>query len=33
VTADDVQRVAAAYLIEGARTVAYTYAPAEGGAK
>ncbi len=33
VTADDVQRVAATYLIESARTVAYTHAPAEGGAK
>ena len=33
VTADDVQRVAATYLIDSARTVAYTYAPAEGGKK
>jgi predicted Zn-dependent peptidase len=33
VTADDVLRVAKKYLIEGTRTVAYTQAPAEGGAK
>jgi len=33
VTADDVQRVAKQYLIENARTVAYTQAPAEGVAK
>ena len=33
VTADDVQRVAKTYLIEKTRTVAYTEAPAEGGAK
>jgi predicted Zn-dependent peptidase len=33
VTADDVQRVAKTYLIENTRTVAYTQAPAEGGAK
>jgi predicted Zn-dependent peptidase len=33
VTADDVQRVAKTYLIESTRTVAYTQAPAEGGAK
>jgi predicted Zn-dependent peptidase len=33
VTADDVQRVASTYLIESARTVAYTFVPAEGGAK
>jgi predicted Zn-dependent peptidase len=33
VTADDVQRVAATYLTGSARTVAYTYTPAEGGQK
>ncbi|HVO97017.1 MAG TPA: pitrilysin family protein [Bryobacteraceae bacterium] len=33
VTAADVQRVAQKYLIESGRTVAYTQAPAEGGAK
>jgi len=33
VTAEDVQRVAQKYLVENTRTVAYTYAPAEGGAK
>lgn len=33
ITADDVERVAKTYLIDSARTVAYTYAPAEGGAK
>jgi predicted Zn-dependent peptidase len=33
VTADDVQRVAKQYLIQDTRTVAYTIAPAEGGAK
>jgi predicted Zn-dependent peptidase len=33
VTADDVQRVAKTYLIENTRTVAYTQAPVEGGAK
>ena len=33
VTADDVVRVAKKYLIENSRTVAYTKAPAEGGAK
>ena len=33
VTADDVQRVAKTYLIETARTVAYTYVPADGGSK
>jgi predicted Zn-dependent peptidase len=33
VTADDVMRVAKKYLIENTRTVAYTRAPAEGGAK
>jgi predicted Zn-dependent peptidase len=33
ITVDDVQRVAAKYLTDGTRTVAYTYAPAEGGAK
>src|SRR5580704_8380786 len=33
VTADDVQRVAKTYLIDTTRTVAYTYAPKEGGAK
>ena len=33
ITAEDVQRVAATYLIESARTVAYTHAPAEGGPK
>jgi predicted Zn-dependent peptidase len=33
VTADDVQRVAKLYLTPERRTVAYTYVPAEGGAK
>jgi len=33
ITADDVQRVAKTYLVETGRTVAYTYVPAEGGAK
>jgi predicted Zn-dependent peptidase len=33
VTADDVQRVIKTYLIDTSRTVAYTYAPAEGGKK
>ena len=33
VTADDVLRVAKTYLVESARTVAYTYAPAEGASK
>jgi len=33
VTADDVVRVAKQYLIENTRTVSYTKAPAEGGAK
>jgi predicted Zn-dependent peptidase len=33
VTADDVMRVAKTYLTENTRTVAYTIAPAEGGAK
>ncbi len=33
VTADDVQRVAKTYLKKDTRTVAYTYTPAEGGAK
>ena len=33
VTADDVLRVAKTYLIENGRTVAYTKAPVEGGAK
>jgi predicted Zn-dependent peptidase len=33
VTADDVQRVAKTYLTPQRRTVAYTYVPAEGGAK
>ncbi|HWZ29950.1 MAG TPA: insulinase family protein [Bryobacteraceae bacterium] len=33
VTADDVQRVAKTYLTTNTRTVAYTYTPAEGGAK
>jgi predicted Zn-dependent peptidase len=33
ITADDVQRVAKKYLIDSTKTVAYTYAPAEGGAK
>ena len=33
VTAEDVQRVAKAYLIESARTVAYTIAPVQGGEK
>jgi predicted Zn-dependent peptidase len=33
VTADDVLRVAQKYLIENGRTVAYTKAPVEGGAK
>ena len=33
VTADDVQRVAKTYLTPERRTVAYTYVPAEGGAK
>jgi predicted Zn-dependent peptidase len=33
ITADDVQRVAKAYLTDSTRTVAYTYAPAEGAAK
>jgi predicted Zn-dependent peptidase len=33
ITVDDVQRAARKYLTVGTRTVAYTYAPAEGGAK
>jgi predicted Zn-dependent peptidase len=33
ITAEDVQRVARKYLIESTRTVAYTYAPAQGGAQ
>ena len=33
VTADDVLRVANAYLVEKSRTVAYTYTPAQGEAK
>ena len=33
VTADDLQRVARTYLTDSTRTVAYTYAPAEGAAK
>ncbi len=33
ITADDVQRVAKTYLTQTARTVAYTYAPVEGGSK
>ena len=33
VTAEDVQRVAQKYLIESARTVAYTYTPSKGDAK
>jgi predicted Zn-dependent peptidase len=33
VTAEDVQRVAKTYLIDSAKTVAYTYAPPEGGVK
>ena len=33
ITADDVQRVAKKYLVDDTRTVAYTVAPAEGGAK
>jgi predicted Zn-dependent peptidase len=33
VTADDVQRVAQKYLLEGTRTVVFTYAPAKGDAK
>jgi len=33
VTADDVMRVAKIYLVENSRTVAYTYSPAQGGAK
>jgi predicted Zn-dependent peptidase len=33
ITAEDVQRVAKAYLTASTRTVAYTYAPSEGGAK
>ncbi len=33
ITADDVQRVAKTYLIDTAKTVAYTYAPAAGAAK
>jgi predicted Zn-dependent peptidase len=33
ITADDVQRVAKTYLTEATRTVAYTYAPVEGGSK
>ncbi len=33
ITAEDVQRVAKTYLIPTTRTVAYTYAPSEGGAK
>ncbi len=33
VTAEDVQRVAQTYLIESARTVAYTYTPSKGDAK
>jgi predicted Zn-dependent peptidase len=33
ITTDDVQRVAKTYLTPERRTVAYTYVPAEGGAK
>ena len=33
ITAEDVQRVAKAYLTPSTRTVAYTYVPSEGGAK
>ncbi len=33
VTAEDVQRVAKTYLIDSTRTVAYTFAPSEGGTK
>ena len=33
VTQEDVQRVAQTYLLPTARTVAYTYVPAPGGAK
>jgi len=33
ITADDVLRVAKTYLVPEHRTVAYTYVPAEGGAK
>jgi predicted Zn-dependent peptidase len=33
VTAEDVQRVIKTYLIDTSRTVAYTYAPVEGGQK
>jgi predicted Zn-dependent peptidase len=33
VTAEDVMRVAKTYLVENTRTVAYTVAPAKGGAK
>jgi predicted Zn-dependent peptidase len=33
VTADDVMRVAKTYLVKDSRTVAYTYAPAQGEAK
>ena len=33
ITADDVQRVAKTYLIDTTKTVAYTYAPAQGGGK
>jgi predicted Zn-dependent peptidase len=33
VTVEDVQRVAQTYLVDRARTVAYTVAPAQGGAR
>jgi predicted Zn-dependent peptidase len=33
ITADDVQRVAKTYLVDTTKTVAYTYAPAQGGGK
>jgi predicted Zn-dependent peptidase len=33
VTADDVMRVAKTYLVKDSRTVAYTYAPAQGESK